>query len=915
MNEDPAEELEFRVLALAPTPRDAATSRALLADAGMSCLICQTISEVCREAERGAGAVFVTAEAVVGDTNGVLSDWVRSQPPWSDLPLIVLTPSGEDSPRLLRALEAVGPMTLMKRPVQLSSLVSTIRSALRDRRRQYSLRDFLSERARAAEVLAAERERYRVTLSSIGDAVIATDTEGRVTFLNAVAEDLTRWSGEAAQGRPLEEVFRIVNESTRRTVTNPVVKALRDGVVVGLANHTILIARDGTERPLDDSAAPIRGSGGETVGAVLVFRDITERNQAETELRVREERYRVLVTATSDVVYLMSPDWSEMQPLDGRDLVASNSEPIRDWMERNLPVFEHARVRAMIDKAVANKQTFEMEHQVIRADGSLGWTFSRAAPILDAAGRIIEWFGTARDVTDHKRAEQELARVTAESEWRRRLYETVLSGTPDFVYVFSLDHRVLYANDSLLKMWGRDPAGTFGKTFLEIGYEPWHAQMHDREIDQVRETKKPIRGEVPFDGAHGRRIYDYIFVPVLGEDGEVEVVAGTTRDITDRKRMEDTLRETDRKKDDFIALLAHELRNPLAPIRNGLQVIRLSHDRATRDRSQQMMDRQLAHMVRMIDDLLDVSRIGRSKMELRRTRVSLRNVVNSAAEAAGPAIDEAGHALSVSLPAEQVFLDADLTRLAQVFSNLLTNSAKYTGRGGSIWLSARAGGGRVTVSVRDTGIGIPAASLTTIFEMFSQVDRPVERSAGGLGIGLSLVKGLVEMHGGMVTARSDGEGKGSTFVVDLPVLAAESEPASDTPADAGRPGIKSKRRILVVDDNHDSAESLAMMLGLLGNEIATAHDGVEAVESAGHFRPEVILMDVGMPRLNGLEATKRIRGQSWGKEMTIIALTGWGQEADRVRSREAGCDGHLVKPVDLPDLEKLLGDLRGGKCG
>ncbi|WP_020476571.1 hybrid sensor histidine kinase/response regulator [Zavarzinella formosa] len=906
MSDDPVEDLEFRVLVLAPTPRDAATTRNVLTDAGMSCHVCQAIADVRREAERGAGAAFVTAEAVAGDTNGVLADWIRSQPPWSDLPLIVLTPSGEDSPRLLSALEAAGPMTLIKRPVQLSSLVSAVRSALRDRRRQYSVRDLMAERLRAAEVLAAERERYRVTLSSIGDAVIATDTEGRVTFLNAVAEELTRWSGEAARGRPLEEVFRIVNESTRQTVANPVEKALREGVVVGLANHTILIARDGTERPLDDSAAPIRSPGGETVGAVLVFRDITERKQAETELRVREERYRVLVTATSDVVYLMSPDWSELQPLDGRDLVASNSEPIRGWMEKNLPAFEHARVRAVIEKSVANKQTFEMEHQVIRGDGTLGWAFSRAAPILDEGGRIVEWFGTARDVTDHKKAEQELARVTAESERRRRLYETVLSGTPDFVYVFSLDHRVLYANDSLLRMWGRDASETFGKTFLEIGYEPWHAAMHDREIDQVRETKKPIRGEVPFDGTHGRRIYDYIFVPVLGEDGEVEAVAGTTRDVTDRKRLEDALRETDRKKDDFIALLAHELRNPLAPIRNGLQVIRLSQDRAARDRSQQMMDRQLAHMVRMIDDLLDVSRIGRSKMELRRARVSLADVVNSAAEAAGPAIDEAGHALSVSLPPERVFLDADLTRLAQVFSNLLTNSAKYTTRGGSIWLSARAGGGRVTVAVRDTGIGIPAASLTTIFDMFSQVDRPVERSAGGLGIGLSLVKGLVEMHGGTVTAQSDGEGKGSTFVVDLPVLAVEPEPASDTPADSGRTGMNSGRRILVVDDNRDGAESLAMMLGLLGNEIATAHDGIEAVESAGHFRPEVILMDVGMPRLNGLEATKRIRGQPWGKGMTIIALTGWGQEADRARSREAGCDGHLVKPVDLPDLEKLL---------
>ena len=284
--------------------------------------------------------------------------------------------------------------------------------------------------------------------------------------------------------------------------------------------------------------------------------------------------------------------------------------------------------------------------------------------------------------------------MTAESERLRRLYETVLSATPDFVYVFSLDHRVLYANDSLIRMWGRGRDGAIGKTFLEIGYEPWHAEMHDREIDQVRATKQPIRGEVPFTGTNGRRIYDYIFVPVIGADGEVEAVAGTTRDVTDRKESELALAEADRKKDEFIALLAHELRNPLAPIRNGLQVMRLARDPAVRERAQEMMDRQLAHMVRLIDDLLDVSRISRNKMELRRARVPLADVVESAVETAQPAIDAAGHELTVSLPARPVHLDADLTRLAQVLSNLLTNSGKYTERGGTIWLSAERQDGR-----------------------------------------------------------------------------------------------------------------------------------------------------------------------------------------------------------------------------
>jgi CheY-like chemotaxis protein len=344
------------------------------------------------------------------------------------------------------------------------------------------------------------------------------------------------------------------------------------------------------------------------------------------------------------------------------------------------------------------------------------------------------------------------------------------------------------------------------------------------------------------------------------------------------------------------------LRNPLAPLRNGLQVIRRSGDPATRERSQAMMDRQLGHMVRLVDDLLDVSRIGRNKMELRRERVTLADVVASAVETARPAVDEAGHELTLAVPPDPVHLDADLTRLAQVFSNLLTNSAKYTPRGGRIWLTAARTPGGVSVSVRDTGIGIPAESLGSVFDMFSQVDRTFERNSGGLGIGLALVKGLVEMHGGAVTAESAGPGRGSTFTVILPTAGGNPVPAPATPGTADA-ATRPARRVLVVDDNRDGAESMADMLRLSGDEVRTAHDGVEAVGAAEAFRPGVILMDVGMPRLNGLDATRLIRREPWGRELTVVALTGWGQEGDRQRSRDAGCDAHLVMPVGLSELE------------
>ena len=392
---------------------------------------------------------------------------------------------------------------------------------------------------------------------------------------------------------------------------------------------------------------------------------------------------------------------------------------------------------------------------------------------------------------------------------------------------------------------------------------------------------------------------------------------GVVHDVTERIRLEQELRdraeqlaEADRKKDDFIALLAHELRNPLAPVRHGLQVMRLAAgDENVVAQARAMMERQLGHMVRLIDDLLDLSRLNRNKLHLQRSRVLLADVVSNAVEAARPAIEAAGHALTVSLPTEPVFLDADLTRLAQVFSNLLTNSAKYTEAGGRISLGAERRGSEVVVSVRDTGIGIPADALPRIFEIFSQVDQSIERSAGGLGIGLALVKGLAEMHGGSVAAESAGPGEGSTFIVRLPALGAAPEPAAAAPPD-NRRRTGPRRRILVVDDNQDSAATMAMMLELLGDEAVTAHDGVQGVEAAERFRPEIILMDVGMPRLNGYDATRPIREQPWGKAVTIIALTGWGQESDRAQSREAGCDGHLVKPVSLADLRKLIAELR-----
>jgi signal transduction histidine kinase len=397
--------------------------------------------------------------------------------------------------------------------------------------------------------------------------------------------------------------------------------------------------------------------------------------------------------------------------------------------------------------------------------------------------------------------------------------------------------------------------------------------------------------------------------PFHDESGRVCGAVNVLMDITERKRDEEALREADRRKSEFLALLAHELRNPLAPLRNGLQIMRLAnHDATAMDQARTMMERQLGHMVRLIDDLLDLSRITNGKIELRQERIDLTAAVCDAVEACRPLIEASGHELAVTLPPVPVYVDADRTRLAQVFANLLNNSAKYTERGGHIRLAVERHGSDAVVTVTDDGVGIPADKLPKVFDMFMQVERSLERSQGGLGIGLSLVRGLVEMHGGRVEAHSDGPGRGSEFVVRL---TSALSPVRGPQEDGGGDGTRrsSKCRILIVDDNEDAALSLGMMLKIMGHDTRTAHDGLAAVEAAGLYRPDVVLLDIGLPRLNGYDACRRIREQPWGEGMVLIALTGWGQDEDKRLSKEAGFNFHLVKPLDPAALEKLLAGL------
>jgi PAS domain S-box-containing protein len=594
----------------------------------------------------------------------------------------------------------------------------------------------------------------------------------------------------------------------------------------------------------------------------------------------------------------MSPDWSEMRHLVGRDFIADTNEPSRGWLHKYIHPDDQPRVLEAIAHAVRTKGVFELEHRVLRADGTLGWTLSRAIPLLDERGEIVEWFGAASDTTRRKQAESALAEVRSDADRQRRLYEAILGNTPDLAYVWNLDHRFIYANEGLLGMWGKSWDEAIGKNCLELGYEPWHAAMHDREIEQVVATGKPVRGEVPFSGTLGRRVYDYILVPVVGPDGKVEAVAGTTRDVTE-------YRDIQQRKDEFIAMLSHELRNPLAPLRTGLHLLRSGARGVDPAPVHEVMQRQVEHLVRLVDDLLEVSRISRGALELRKEPVDIASVARNALETSAPNIRAGDHRLTVSMPGEPLWVEADPVRLAQVLANLLNNAAHYTPRGGAIALEAAREGAVAVVRVRDDGAGIPPERLPTIFEMFTRGDGAQARAPKGLGIGLALARGLVETHGGTIDARSEGPGRGSEFTVRVPLIEppAHAQRVSDTAAKlAGR-------RILVIDDNLDAAETLALVLKTLGAEVRVADSGFSGLDVYRAYRPEVVLLDIGMPGMDGYEVARRIRADASGSRTSLVALTGWGQDEHRQKAREAGFDHHLVKPAEIPALQALLGSL------
>ncbi|MCC2973660.1 PAS domain-containing protein [Massilia sp. IC2-476] len=888
---------------------------------------------------------------------------------------------------------------------------------------------------------------------------------------------------------------------------------------------------------------------------------LVERERAQARLNLEQERSHHILQTLQDGFVLMDRDFRVLQ-INAVGL-AMEGRPAGEIVGRThwdaWPGSEQQQAGLLYQRVMRERVAASMPLAYGR-NGQTRWFSVHAYPYDDGVAVLY------RDITQQRETERELEELGRQSEQRRRLYETFLSNTPDLAYVFDLEHRFTYANEVLLKMWGRSWEESIGKNCLELGYEPWHAEMHGREIDQVRATRAPIKGVVPFNGSFGRRMYEYIFVPVIGPDGEVEAVAGTTRDITERLQSEQSIREneerfrslivattqvvwhcgpdgameadsptwraytgqsyeewkdfgwvdaihpddraaslahwrqcvaerrpyeseqrlrtgngryrwtvaravpivgqdgairewvgttsdihdrrqtelerqrfvtlaersedfigmagldlkpfflnpaavrivgaasleealatpvpefffpedrdfiantflprvasdghsetelrmrhfrsgeaiwmiytvyvirdqhgqpegyatvsrniTERKlaeerlrratvelgdandrKTRFLATLAHELRNPLAPLRTGLDLMQLpgSSPQALA-RARTMMDRQLRQMVHLIDDLMDIARIDSGKIELKREQVTLHQVVTIAVEGMMPIMEAAGHRLEVAVPDETVWLDADPTRLAQVLTNLLTNACKYTPPGGVVSLSGRVEGAEVVVAVRDTGMGIPPDALESVFDMFSQVSQNIGRAQGGLGIGLALVRSLVQMHGGSIVADSAGVGQGSTFTLRLPLAAqphaAPAAPAAEAPQ-LGAAGL----RILVADDNVDAATMLAAVLSARGHGVTLAHDGRAALALAQQQAFELLILDVGMPGLSGYELAREVRKLAHLDRALLAAHTGWGAEHDRAEAHAAGFDAHLTKPAGLDEIDALLARL------
>ncbi|MBD8532043.1 MULTISPECIES: PAS domain-containing protein [unclassified Massilia] len=743
-----------------------------------------------------------------------------------------------------------------------------------------------------------------------------------------------------------EHRFELVNERYRQLVGNrdligqPIRQALPDVAGQGFFELLDTVYRTGepyfgTDMPVmlqrHPGAAPeqrfvdlvymaLRDADGNISGLLAHGIDQTERKRAEFKLFESRERFAQLVGQAATGVVETDPQGritfvnQKYCDMLGR----SEAELIGMGVAEVTAPESLAATLAGVAGVMAGGPGFVIDKHYLHKDGTLVPATSSVNALRGPAG---EFQGLVAIVLDTSATHQAAEQLRASEERYRTLFESMDQGFSVIEMLFDADDvPVDYRFEEMNAMFERQTGlvDATGKTAREL--VPNLDRFWFDTYGRVALSGEAVRFEN--EAAAMGRWFDVYATRIGGADSRKVALLFT--DISARKRNEEQLRrlaadlsDADRRKTEFLATLAHELRNPLAPIRSGLGVMRLSGDNPAAVRKvRDMMERQVGHMVHLIDDLLDVARISGGKLELKRERADLRRVLGSAVETSAPLIDAARHQLHVSLPETALIVDADVTRIAQVVANLLNNAAKYTPAGGRIDLSLRAEDGMALIVVSDTGVGIPADSLESVFDMFKQVDRHMERAQGGLGIGLSLVRRLVEMHGGAVSAASAGAGRGSTFEVRLPLAGAEVLEAPLLQEGRSAAAAQGQAiRILVVDDNVDAALTLAMILEASGHLTRVAHDGIAALALAREFLPQVAFLDIGMPGLNGYETASAMRRTPGLEDVTLVALTGWGTESDRLRSSDAGFDHHLTKPAQLSAVQDLLNSLAHAGSG
>jgi PAS domain S-box-containing protein len=797
----------------------------------------------------------------------------------------------------------------------------------------------LTERTRAEEALRASEARYASVLGLMPAAVYTIDASGVITYFNEHAAAL--WGRTPSLGDTDERFcgsFRLwqPDGSALPHEAAPMAIAAREGR--SFRNEEVVIERpDGSRITVLVNIDPVRDAAGRVTGAINVFHDVTERRAIALALKSSQERYRAIFEAAG--VSIWEEDFSAVKGLvdrlresgvaDLRRHLAEHPEAVReaigmvrilDLNDASVRLFGapskehlmHSLERVFLPET---EQVFA-EELVALAEGRRHFqaeqamrslTGERLEVLLTVAfpppgGPFNRVPVTLTDITARKRAEQAMRA----SEKR---YRAVVESQSEMVCRFRPDGTLLFVNGAYARARGATPEALLASNFWDHIQEADHAGVRAMLASMTPEAPE-VTIENRLATVDGER-WTLWTNRALAFDaqGRLAEAQSTGIDITERKRAEEALREADRRKDEFLAILSHELRNPLAPIRNAVTLLReASEDPAIRGQALPVLERQVAHLIRLVEDLLDVSRIGRGDVDLQRRVVRVADVVAAGLETSRPRIDGAGHALSVEQADPGLAVQGDPVRLAQVLANLLNNAAAYTPPGGRIEVLVRAGNGEVAISVRDNGMGMSGEDLASLFSMFRRGDA-ARNHPSGFGIGLALSRRLAEMHGGTIDAASDGAGKGAEFTLRLPLVVPQAGAQLPAPPGAQADGA-SPRRVLVVDDNRDAADSLGLLLRTLGAEVRVAHGGAEALAAFDAHEPSIVVLDVGMPDMSGYDVAREIRSRPLPRRPHLVALTGWGQEDDRRRAREAGFDAHLVKPAELGALEALLASIR-----